>query len=85
MYSNLHVHLFHHIGEIKKRSVQSGQIVVSPLITKVREFSTYHCATISTRISVDMKLSGTKAYQMLCFNKIWFYDNSSILLDIYFK
>lgn len=57
---NLYVNLFHSVGKEKKK-VQSTWTTVPPLVTNVREFSTYHCVTISSRMSIDLKSSGTSS------------------------
>lgn len=43
----------------KKKKVQSTWTAVPPLVTNVRESSPYHCVKIFSRISIDLKLSGT--------------------------
>lgn len=43
----------------KKRKVQFPWTSLPTLVTNVREFRMYLCATISARTSVDLKSSGT--------------------------
>lgn len=56
---NLYVSLFHHLSEQEKKKTTIHMDLLPSLVANVREFSTCHCAIISTRISVDLKSSPT--------------------------